>query len=87
MSKAKNGYVALTRRLYDEAYEPLRRSPSVAVLEEQSGALRAAQSLDARAHDLPTWPLNQEALRFTAAIVASVLTTLIVRALFAAVGF
>lgn len=87
MVKAKEGYVALARGLYADAYAPIRQHPSVKVLEDHSGALRAAQSLDERAHDLLTWPLDEGAVKFVAVIVTSVVTTLIVRALFAAVGF
>ena len=54
MVTASDGFVALTRRLYADAYAPIRRDPSIQLLESQSGALRAAQSLDERAHDLLT---------------------------------
>ena len=53
----------------------------------QASALGAAQSLDERAHSLPTWPIDEGTVRFIAVIVTGVLTSLVVRALFAAVGF
>lgn len=87
MAAAKERHVLTARQLYAGAYEPIRREPTIRILEGQSAALRAAQSLDERAASLLTWPVDEGALRFVAVIVTSVLTSVIVRALFAAVGF
>lgn len=87
MAAAKERHLAVARRLYASAYEPVRAQPTLATLETQAAALRAAQSLDERASSLLTWPVDEGALRFVAVIVTSVLTSVIVRALFAAVGF
>ncbi len=84
---AKARYVSLARRLYADAYAPIRQEPSVQVLETQATALRAAQSLDERAHTLPTWPIDEGTLRFIAVVITGVVTGLIVRGLFAAFGF
>ena len=64
-----------------------RKKTGLRLLEAKSGALRAAQSLDERAHDMLTWPIDEGTVRFNAVIISSVVTSLIVRALFAAVGF
>jgi hypothetical protein len=86
MAVAKAGYVALARRLYADAYAPIREAATVQVLEERSSALSTAQSLDQRAHDLPTWPINEGTLKFIAVVVTGVVTSLVVRALLAALG-
>jgi hypothetical protein len=87
MVAAKARYVAIARRLYAGAYEPVRVVGSVETLEAQSSALSAAQSLEARAHALPTWPIDEGTLKFMAVVVTGVVTSLIVRGLFAALGF
>ena len=86
MAAAKERYVASTRRLYAEAYAPLTEAASQATLEAQSGALGAARSLDERAQSLQTWPIDEGTLRFVAVIVSGVVTSLVVRAVFAALG-
>jgi hypothetical protein len=85
VSKAK--VVELASRLYADAYAPLRAEPTVATLEAQAAALRAAQSLDERARGLPTWPIDEAAVRITVVIVSGVVSSLIVRGLFAALAF
>ena len=86
MAGAKERYVASTRRLYAEAYAPMTKDASQATLEAQSGALGAARSLDERAQSLQTWPIDEGTLRFVAVIVSGVVTSLVVRAVFAALG-
>jgi hypothetical protein len=86
MAAAKERYVATTRRLYAEAYAPMAADASQAALEAQSGALGAARSLDERAQSLQTWPIDEGTLRFVTVIVTGVVTSLVVRAVFAALG-
>jgi hypothetical protein len=87
MARAKARHVAFARQLYAEAYAPIGRSPSVEHLAAQSSALGAAQTLDARAAAILTWPVDEDTLRFIVVIITGVLTSLVVRALFAAIGF
>jgi hypothetical protein len=87
MWAARKRFVVGARRLYADAYAPLRNHPDVATLEAQSNALRAAQSLDERAQSLLTWPIAEGTLRFLAVVITGVVTSLIVRGLFAALGF
>lgn len=87
MARAKARHVAFARQLYAEAYEPIQRSPGVESLAAQSSALGAAQAIDARAADILTWPVNEGTLKFIVVVVTGVLTSLAVRALFAAMGF
>jgi hypothetical protein len=86
MVKARDRFVAMTRQLYAGAYAPIRDQANLEMLEAQSATLRAAQSLDERAHNLMTWPIDEGTLRFIAVVITSVVTSLIVRGLFAAVG-
>jgi hypothetical protein len=87
MARVKDQLVEMTQALYTEAYAPIEREGRVETLERQSGALRAAQSLDERAHNVLTWPINEGTVKFIAVVITSVVTSLIVRALFAALGF
>jgi hypothetical protein len=86
MSSAKARFVDRTQQLYANAYAPLRVEPTIAVMEKQASALRAADSLDQRAHGLPTWPIDESTSRFMVVIVTGVVTSLVVRGLFAAIG-
>lgn len=87
MAAAKGRYVAHARRLYEQAYAPLRDNPTTKALEQQSSALSTAQSLDARAQSLLSWPIDEGTLKFIAVVVTGVVTSVIVRGLFAALGF
>jgi len=87
MAAAKQRYVALARQLYADAYAPIRERPDIDTLNAASSPLSVAQSLDARAAGLPTWPIDEGTARFVAVIITGVLTSIIVRALFAAIGF
>jgi hypothetical protein len=87
MASAKARFVVITRGLYSGAYEPLRSEPTVTTLEAQANALGAAQGLEERARNLLTWPIAEGTLRFMAVVVTGVVTSLVVRGLFAALGF
>jgi hypothetical protein len=87
MAAAKSRNVEIARRLYSEAYAPIREKADVAALEAQSNVLSVAQSLDERAHGLPTWPIDEGTTRFLAVVITGVITSLVVRGLFAAIGF
>jgi hypothetical protein len=87
MAAAKARYVAMARRLYADAYAPIRDDPSIDALANQANALSAAQSLDARASDLLAWPIDEGTMKFMAVVVTGVVTSLVVRGLFAALGF
>ena len=87
MAAAKARYVAATRRLYADAYAPIREHATVETLEKHASVLSAAQSLDERAHNLLAWPIDEGTLKFMAVVVTGVVTSLVVRGLFAAIGF
>lgn len=86
MAAAKSRFIDVATRLYQDAYEPVRRSTDVKTLEAQANALTAAQSLADRAQSVMTWPLDESTVRFIAVVVTGVVTSLVVRGLFAAVG-
>jgi hypothetical protein len=85
MTAAKVRYVAIARDLYAQAYAPIRDDPRIATVAKQATVLSAAQSLDERAHGLPTWPIDESSVRFVAVVVTGVVTSIVVRGLFAAV--
>ena len=87
MAAAKERNVEIARRLYAEAYAPIRDNPRLASLEAQSNVLSVAQSLDERAHGLPSWPVDEGTVRFLVVVITGVITSLVVRGLFAALGF
>jgi hypothetical protein len=87
MAAAKARYVATARRLYADAYAPVRARPDVETLEARAGVIGAAQALDERAHSLPTWPVDEGTLRFVIVVVTGVVTSLVVRGLFSALEF
>ena len=87
MAIAKARFVRIAQDLYAGAYEPLRVDPTTTTLEAQAIALGAAQALEERARSLLTWPIEQSTLRFMAVVVTGVVTSLVVRGMFAALGF
>jgi hypothetical protein len=87
MAAVRKRYVSEARRLYADAYAPIRKRADVASLEAQSNALRVAQTLEERAHNLTTWPIDEGTLRFIIVVITGVVTSLVVRGLFAALGF
>ena len=87
MAGAKVRFVGIAQGLYATAYEPLRSDQTATTLEAQASALAAAQALEERARNLLTWPIAQGTLRFIAVVVTGVVTSLVVRGLFAALGF
>ena len=68
------------------AYAPIHDDWDIETMAAASSALSVAQSLEARAAGLPTWPIDEGTGRFVAVIVTGVVTSLVVRALFLAVG-
>ena len=86
MAAAKAGYVADTRAAYAAAYAPLHAGLSVEALAAQAPALGAAQALADRAERIQQWPVDEGMTAWVAIIVTGVVTSLIVRLIFAAAG-
>ena len=87
MAAERRRAIAFARDLYATVYEPLRKSSTPKTLETHASALGAAEALEARARSVLTWPIDEGATRFLGVVVTSVVTSVIVRALFAALGF
>jgi hypothetical protein len=86
MAEAKARYVADTRAAYAAAYAPLHAGLSVEALAAQAPALGAAQALADRAERIQQWPVDEGMTAWVAIIVTGVVTSLIVRLIFAAAG-
>jgi hypothetical protein len=79
MAEAKRKQAARARQLYAEAYEPLRFSPSLEVLERQAPLLAAADALEKRADAIQTWPFGSALLAKAVVTATSVLVAVITR--------
>jgi hypothetical protein len=55
MVDVKARELTIARQLYAEAYEPVRATPTLDVLERQQRLLGAADSLEKRAHEIHDW--------------------------------
>jgi hypothetical protein len=86
MQAAKLRYLALTRALVAEAYAPVRNEPRLATVAQQAATLGAAQALADRAERILVWPVDERAVAFIGVVVTGVLTSVIVRLIFAAAG-
>jgi hypothetical protein len=73
MATAKRRQVARARALYAEAYEPLRSSPTLEVLQRQAPLLSAAEALEKRADAIQTWPFSNALLARAVVLASSVL--------------
>jgi hypothetical protein len=79
MAEAKRKQAARARQLYAEAYEPLRFSPSLEILERQAPLLAAAEALEKRADGIQTWPFSSALLARAVVTATSVLVAVITR--------
>lgn len=79
MAEAKRKQVARARKLYAEAYEPLRSSPSLEILERQAPLLAAAEALEKRADGIQRWPFSDALLARAVVIASSVLAAVVTR--------
>jgi hypothetical protein len=86
MAEAKKGYLREARELYAQAYAPLRTDHSVAMLEKQAAVLGAAEGVEKRAESIFEWPIDDGMLRTLAVIITGVVTSLVVRGVFALLG-
>jgi hypothetical protein len=74
------------RGLYEEAYRPVRQSPTLEVLQQQVGLLNAAESLEKRAERIQAWPFDEGTFARAVTIASSVVATMIARILLAPTG-
>jgi hypothetical protein len=86
MVEVKTSELAVARDLYGEAYAPVRRSKTLAVLEEQRNLLSAADSLEKRAASIHEWPIDESTLARVITITTSVTAVILARLILAPVG-
>jgi hypothetical protein len=79
MVEVKAEEVALARELYAQAYEPVRESPTVEVLEQQRNLLAAADALEKRARAINDWPIDEGTFARVLTIATSVVAITIGR--------
>ena len=79
MLVVKAGYLAQARRLYLEAYEPIRSEPSLTTLKCQAALLAAAEAMEKRAEGILEWPIEQRIVAEIVVVVTGVGTVIIAR--------
>ena len=79
MSAAKARYIAQTRDLFAQAYEPVRRSNSLDALQAQAPLLGPAQALEERAERILEWPIDEGMTARVAIILTGIVTGLLLR--------
>jgi hypothetical protein len=72
MVAVKRDEVARARELYASAYEPVRASPTLDVLEQQRNLLAAAEALEERATSIHEWPFAERTPTLVVTVVTSV---------------
>jgi hypothetical protein len=86
MMIARKQEIAKAKRLYAEAYEPLRFTPSLELLEKQAPLLSAAESLEKRLEGIQTWPFSDAIFVRIVAIATSVVTAIVVKLILKPLG-
>jgi hypothetical protein len=79
MILARKQEIAKAKKLYAEAYEPLRSTPSLELLGKQAPLLSAAEALEKRLEGIQTWPFSDAIFVRILAIATSVVTAIIVK--------
>jgi hypothetical protein len=79
MVDVKARELAIARRLFVQAYEPVRDQPTVETLERQQRALAAADALERRAHAIHDWPIDEGTFARVLTIATSVVGITIAR--------
>ena len=72
MIKVKKQELEVARRLYAEAYEPVRQDPTLKSLERQHSLLGAADALEKRARAIHDWPREEGTWAWVIGIATSV---------------
>ena len=81
MVEVRNSELAVARRLYAEAYGPVRDMPTLETLGEQQSLLSAADALEKRARAIQAWPIDEATMARIATIVTSIVAVTIARLL------
>jgi hypothetical protein len=72
--------------LYQDAYRRVGDQPTLAVLEQQMGLLKAAEDLERRAERIQEWPFPEATFAFVATIATSTAVSIVTRMLLAPTG-
>jgi hypothetical protein len=72
IAAVKDHELELARRLYAEAYEPLREAPTLEALERQHTLLGAADALEKRIRAVHDWPVAEGTWAWVIGITTSV---------------
>jgi hypothetical protein len=86
MAEVKARELAIARQLYAQAYEPVRESPTLNVLDRQRSLLSAADALEKRAKALHDWPIDEGTLARVLTITTSVVAISVARLILDPVG-
>ena len=81
MVEAKTAELAIARKLYAEAYEPVRETPTTETLEAQRNLLGAADGLEKRAQAIWEWPMGEGTRARVVTIATSVVAVTLARLL------
>lgn len=86
MSAVKHRELDRARALYQQAYQPLQREPTLERLQQQVGALNAAEALEKRVERIQSWPFDEGTFARAVTIASSAVATIIARILLAPTG-
>ena len=86
MVEVKESEVAVARKLYADAYEPVRAAPTLDALEQQQRLLGAADALEKRAHGIHEWPIDEGIVARVVTISTSVMAITVARLLLDPLG-
>jgi hypothetical protein len=83
----KESQLELARKLYAEAYEPVREAQTLEVLERQHSLLSAAEGLEKRARAIHDWPVAEGTWAWVIGIATSAIAIACARVLLRPFGF
>lgn len=86
MAAVKHTELDRARALYQEAYRPLQREPTLERLQQQVAAMNAAEALEKRAERIQAWPFDEGTFARIVTIASSAVATIIARILLAPTG-
>jgi hypothetical protein len=79
MTEVKASELATARKLYAEAYEPVRTEQTLEALDRQQRLLSAADGLEKRAHEINEWPIDEGTWARVVTIATSVVAITLAR--------
>jgi hypothetical protein len=86
MVELKASEIAVARDLYAQAYEPVRRAPTLEALERQEALLGVADAPERRARSLHEWPIDEGTVARVITIVTSVIAMAVARVILDPLG-